>query len=381
MRTAPPGGIRSVGITVGGVYAFYALAALPEAMSKPIEQNIVATLAWLPGVLMLIPFLLGRIRIGRVMALIASACQLAAICLWPLVDSGTGNRTDFWIHGFIGLAPIAMLLAAGVGAATLMLVVITVATEVVLRRIGAVTALQVTVVRTLFTLAYSGFVMLVVHVVISTLNRVHREVTATAGRRAARAGEIARAEEVARLDRLTHDYILALLAGAAEGTPTQKLMVQAEALSRQLASGADPMSQEDGIISMARRVIGRADAYQIPVLLTGQVSELDPAIDGPGPTVPSLVSQEFEAAVDEAMRNSVLHAGPLAEPRMALSLREDRITAELTDHGVGFDLTQHNPRLGVRMSILHRMRSLPGGWAEVNTAPGAGTRVVIGWRR
>ncbi len=60
-------------------------------------------------------------------------------------------------------------------------------------------------------------------------------------------------------------------------------------------------------------------------------------------------------------------------PRMALSLREDRITAELTDHGgVGFDLTQHNPRLGVRMSILHRMRSLPGGWAEVNTAPPGG---------
>lgn len=381
VRHAPPGGLRAVGITVGGVYAFYALAGVSENLDDTPIQMVVSTLAWLPGVLLLVAFVFNRIRTGRLLAFVASLSQLAAICLWPMVDGGTGDRTEFWIHGFIGLAPLAMLIAAGVGAATVMLVVITLATELGLRQIGAVTAVEVTVVRFLFTLAYSGFLILVVHVVMATLNAVHRTITNTARRRAIRAGEIARAEEVARLDRLTHDYVLALLSGVAEGVPAQKVMVQAEALSRQLAAGADPMNQDDSILDLAQRVIGRADAHQIPVLLTGPVSELDPATDGPGPLVPALVAQEFDAATDEAMRNSVLHAGPHAEPRLTLNLQPDRITAELTDHGVGFDLTRDSRRLGVRMSILHRMHSLPGGWAEVNTAPGAGTRVVIGWRR
>ena len=50
------------------------------------------------------------------------------------------------------------------------------------------------------------------------------------------------------------------------------------------------------------------------------------------------------------------------------------------DEGVGFD-TGSVPqiRLGLRGSILGRMKAVPGGTAEITSRPGHGTTVRIGW--
>ena len=54
-----------------------------------------------------------------------------------------------------------------------------------------------------------------------------------------------------------------------------------------------------------------------------------------------------------------------------------RVTAFVRDRGKGFDLDAVEPgRVGVRESIVGRM-ARHGGRAEVHTAPGEGTEVVL----
>lgn len=96
-------------------------------------------------------------------------------------------------------------------------------------------------------------------------------------------------------------------------------------------------------------------------------------------SVPIVAAAQLSAAVGEALRNAVAHAGP--EARITLRITEDvGLVVAVEDDGGGFVADQLAPaRLGVRTSIVERMASVAGGWAEVTSAPGAGTSVRLGW--
>jgi hypothetical protein len=52
------------------------------------------------------------------------------------------------------------------------------------------------------------------------------------------------------------------------------------------------------------------------------------------------------------------------------------------DDGVGFKQSLVRPeRLGVARSISGRMNELPGGYAVIDSRPGRGTIVLLGWVR
>ena len=68
--------------------------------------------------------------------------------------------------------------------------------------------------------------------------------------------------------------------------------------------------------------------------------------------------------------STVAHAEPIEEGGLRISIRDD---------GCGFDFARVAPgRLGVRVSIIDRLQ-LIGGHAEVLTAPGRGTTVLLEW--
>jgi signal transduction histidine kinase len=80
---------------------------------------------------------------------------------------------------------------------------------------------------------------------------------------------------------------------------------------------------------------------------------------------------------NEAIGNALAHAAP-ATVRVRLDLRADAIRLEVSDDGCGFDLTEVlrvSSRLGLT-SMRERAAAL-GGNLWVDTAPGAGTRVVL----
>lgn len=118
------------------------------------------------------------------------------------------------------------------------------------------------------------------------------------------------------------------------------------------------------------------------VAADGTGLDADVAIDVasvPG-EVPRGVVETVGAAAAEALRNSVRHAAG-AERVVGVVVSPGLIEVSVEDRGPGFDADRvDEQRLGIRGSILERMRSLPGGAAVVESRPGSGTRVVVTWR-
>ena len=82
------------------------------------------------------------------------------------------------------------------------------------------------------------------------------------------------------------------------------------------------------------------------------------------------------AAVREAAHNAARHA-EVPEVSVYVEVEPQRVTAFVRDRGKGFDVDAIEPgRVGVRESIVGRM-TRHGGKAEVHTAPGDGTEVVL----
>ncbi|WP_368854164.1 ATP-binding protein [Nocardia nova] len=100
--------------------------------------------------------------------------------------------------------------------------------------------------------------------------------------------------------------------------------------------------------------------------------------DGTFPAEPVHV---LGAAASEAVRNSVLHAGPDATRKVLLSLNDSRIDVVVADDGIGFDVARIAPhRLGLAVSIIERVRRLPGGAVDVSSEPGTGTTIHMSWQ-
>ncbi|MCB8997079.1 MAG: hypothetical protein H6528_07270 [Actinobacteria bacterium] len=93
---------------------------------------------------------------------------------------------------------------------------------------------------------------------------------------------------------------------------------------------------------------------------------------------PPLVREAVFAALGEAVRNAARHSGAEGVAVHA-KVSADSVLVEVFDEGVGFGPTDPD-RLGVRTSIVATMESV-GGFAEVVSAPGEGTRVSLTWDR
>jgi signal transduction histidine kinase len=78
--------------------------------------------------------------------------------------------------------------------------------------------------------------------------------------------------------------------------------------------------------------------------------------------------------------NSVQHAGDGDVSRwVRVEQQGQGVLVEVGDEGRGFDVAAiPAERLGVRRSIVERVATVDGR-AEVHTAPGEGTRIVLTW--
>lgn len=210
---------------------------------------------------------------------------------------------------------------------------------------------------------------------------VDEEATA-AGVRAARvAGAAARDRERARFAALIHDAVLSTLLDASRaGTESPVLRDQAARTLEQL----DALRRGAGCSE-------RFDAHAVSMFLTAAVREADPDLAigvscGPGGEalrMPVDVAGTVAAAAVEAVRNSLRHASAgdrVVRRGVALMMDRTGVRVRVDDDGAGFD--PHKvpvDRLGLSVSILGRMRSVPGGDAEVVSRPGQGTTVTLSW--
>lgn len=101
-------------------------------------------------------------------------------------------------------------------------------------------------------------------------------------------------------------------------------------------------------------------------------------------TVPTVPAQVMAEALMEALSNTVEHA-PNADHCCDVELifagkTLTGINVTVTDNGPGFELDAiPADRAGVKIAMVGRMASISGGYADVESVPGRGTRVTVGW--
>lgn len=195
---------------------------------------------------------------------------------------------------------------------------------------------------------------------------------------AARTSEAMEHERV-QIDALVHDSVLTtfLTAAGAEGADETALAAgMAEEAIRQLTGGAPVPSAGKRPVDL-EELTGwlRRDVAAVAGDFTWTCSGSESA------TVPASVAEAVVSAAVQAMVNSVNHAGgPEVRRSLGVRMYVGGLHVTVADEGKGFVLSDiPSQRLGVRVSILERVRTV-GGTARIRTAPGRGTRIELGWR-
>lgn len=200
------------------------------------------------------------------------------------------------------------------------------------------------------------------------------------------AQEAAAIEERQRLARELHDSVSQALYGIALGARTARTL-----LDRDAARAKEPVDYvmslaEAGLAEMRALIFElRPESIELEGLraaIEKQAAALharhgiDVAQDlCPEPDVPLAVKEAAARIAQEAMHNTVKHARA-AHVRVALAMAGGALSLRIEDDGAGFDpggtFAGH---LGLR-SMRERVGKL-GGTIDIDSAPGAGTRITV----
>ncbi|WKG12431.1 ATP-binding protein [Nocardia sp. PE-7] len=314
------------------------------------------------------------LRWSRRVAAVTAVSYLAAALTWPLAWRGDLMIADAWISGIPGLAGLAAAVAWG-PVRTIGLLAVAVFTVQLINQFCRTPDHNAAFLPDLlfglsFCLLYVAAALMALHTG-RLLDRTRTEAHSAA---AAAAAAQARAVQRVRFNALLHDWVMSTLLAAARGTRREDVRLQAQLTLHKL----DNTRPDTG----TSYPLPAAAAY-FRAALTDVDDTLVPKVTiGPGEVVlPGDPVQVLGAAVSEAVRNSVRHAGPRATRTVELAFSADSIEVTCADDGVGFVPSQvPEHRLGLAVSIIERVRGLPGGAVEIHTRPGAGTVIRLGWK-
>jgi len=183
--------------------------------------------------------------------------------------------------------------------------------------------------------------------------------------------------ERVRVDAIVHDSVLTTLLYAARAdTP------EAQRLAATMASNAIGHLRDAALVSPDDGSTVRVSA--LAQTLRESIEELEGGFEITASrlgtrSIPTAVADALQSAALQAAVNSVHHAGPDAIRTVRITSSDGGVLITVADDGVGFDpALVPSERLGVRVSIIELVANL-GGQALIETAPGAGTTVVIRW--
>lgn len=184
----------------------------------------------------------------------------------------------------------------------------------------------------------------------------------------------ARTRRAHEVDRFVHDEILHTLRSIAMdrgAVPADRAIESARRLAGLLRELAQPVHDHD------------PEGNQVTLLavLRQAGADLPLTIRYAGPralTVPLDAANALAAATREALRNVSRHAG-VDRCQVLLTQEDLAVSVEIIDAGVGFAHRPAGDRHGVADSITRRMVDL-GGTAQIQSEPGAGTRVTLRWQ-
>jgi hypothetical protein len=203
---------------------------------------------------------------------------------------------------------------------------------------------------------------------------------AMAVRRYARAiHEHATELERVQVDAIVHDSVLTTLLSAARADTVEAKTLAASMATKAISHLAAASADGPGDVLPVSIGVLRSRIAGSVAELAATISVRSRAVDErevPAPVADALASAALQAAV-----NSVQHAGgpDVARWVSVTGTADGGVQVEIGDAGAGFDVRAvPSERLGVRRSIVERVAAA-GGDAQIISAPGRGTRVVLTW--
>ena len=202
--------------------------------------------------------------------------------------------------------------------------------------------------------------------------RADADAGALSRRMAAQDAALAAEEAERRAANAVHDDVLSVLraVAAADGHLAWSLVVgKARGAQQALARQASRAGR--GFAGLGSALLRQARTA---------AAELDVRCDiDDDPDLPLSAVEALSAATGEALRNVAAHAGI---GRAAVAVRghpSGGVTVTISDDGAGFDPARVGPAsTGLRNSVRARLADV-GGDAEIISAPGQGTTVVLTW--
>lgn len=319
-------------------------------------------------------------------------CYLVTVALWFVAWDGTtivgADDVGQWMIAFCGMpAMVLMLVDPRLSAAGLVTCSLLGHMSQQVGRFGQLT--RNLGFEEIWSIAFTAVFLAVVLVAIRTARSLDETQEVTYHRAAVAAAATAREVEKARFDAIVHDRVISSLLAVREGTPDERLAVQARSALDELVRMP---AQEGGAVSRAetlRRIrsaaAGISERIEVRVFgdsVSGTAASGQDASGGDGGGYPVEVVEAVVEAMSEALRNVARHAGTEADCAVIVQLADDGLSMAVVDNGEGFDPDEVAPgRIGIEVSIVGRMSRVDGGHARVSSRPGRGTTVRIGWEK
>jgi hypothetical protein len=375
----------SIIMAVGGIgFAATNLGSITAQLPRldPVWGTVMASAM---GLAILVVGLSGIVyRIARGAQVAVALVFLTALVTWPLTVHGTLPAGEVpWPYWLCNVATQA----AALGFATWRAIVYTVLVPVAYAAIrltpaGGGVSVERAALDAVYILILGGAGLALITVVRRTAAGVDAAQATAVARYSLAIHEHATELERVQVDAIVHDSVLTTLISAARtDTPDSKALAASMArnaishlatASGRLESDVPPVSVQ----VLRERIAVAVQGLAAPVVVGPLENAPRVALTVPAPVADAVASAAIQAAV-----NSVQHAGDTDVTRR-ITVRvvgTDSIEVEVLDDGVGFDLDAvPEERLGVRRSILERV-AMVGGAVDLDSAPGAGTRVVLGW--
>ncbi|WP_395243761.1 sensor histidine kinase [Agromyces sp. MMS24-K17] len=320
----------------------------------------------------------------RTAAVAFAALYAAALIAWPFVvaDPAALHGASPWLYYLCSVATTAAAVAFPVAWATGYAVVVPLVYGAIrLLPAGGSAEPLLAVLDTVYAIILGVVLLIIVVMLRHAAEGVDTAQEAALQRYDTAARLHANELERVRVDALVHDSVLAtLLAAAAATTDEEQVLASRMAVGAlgRLREAGTPTTAADGRVPLTvlvRRLRAALTTFSTPFTVrVVNVAGVELTVDA--------VDALYSAAV-QAMVNSLQHADDDARPiRRELRIRGVRATGcviEVADDGGGFDpAAVPSERLGLRVSIEERLRGV-GGMATIESAPGRGTTVSLGW--
>ncbi|MEP6842966.1 MAG: ATP-binding protein [Pseudolysinimonas sp.] len=368
--------IARSGAGIGIVFFLQALPALlSEGGTLPI-WSVGATVAIVAALLFTVVAALMR-RLVRVANVTFAVVFLVVLVSWPFAVLRPSSESP-WLYYLITIATAMAAIGLSVRWAAGYLILIPLVYAIIrLTPDGGGLSLLKVSLDSIYAFILGGAILIITTMLRAAATDVDTaQSTALEGYSHAVRAHAMEAERV-RVDAIVHDSVLTTLLYAARADTPEAQRLAANMASNAIGHLRDAalVSPDDGstvrVSALAQRAREAIDELEGGFEITA--SRLGTR------SVPTGVAQALQSATLQAAVNSVNHAGDGVKRTVRITATPGGVQFTVADDGRGFDpALVPSERLGVRVSIIELVANV-GGEALVESAPGAGTTVVIRW--